>query len=438
MKKLNLLVSLLLALLCQEIQAQTYVYPEDTLVNPSFFSNNNLVVSWKEGFCAIDIELGPGGPDTVFAPCYKVTYLDHYRASSDLCPPNLGEVGGIGSYFDKPYLLDSNLFRLMENDGNDIINNTNLWDINYENLTTGEEIDGGSGGMGSGPLRYCIEAELFEDSLEVGVDPWIQSFEILMGPIFESEPVALNQSEYIGLTTDGTLIEGDPPSLNGHIIALDRCGWHPEPSGFGHFHSIPGAINIPMNTSGIDSDYQCADVPQNNDGIIGFSFEGIPIYGPYEHGTSSVASDLDGCNGHFGTTGDFPDGAYHYHSSATEIFNYPPCRVGKKAFDSFTYGVNEEEEEQEEKEEDVLSTSKTVVEDNEALSIYPNPTNGLITIKGPVDYYIIYDINGHIILSGLQSLEEQLDLNLSDLESGVYFISAERKRTVFFEKIILK
>jgi len=60
----------------------------------------------------------------------------------------------------------------MESDGNDIINNTNLWDINHENLTIGEEIDGGSGDIRSGPLRYCIEAELFEDSLEVGVDPW--------------------------------------------------------------------------------------------------------------------------------------------------------------------------------------------------------------------------------------------------------------------------
>ena len=82
----------------------------------------------------------------------------------------------------------------------------------------------------------------------------------------------------------------------------------------------------------------CADVPQSNgNGLAGFTFEGIPMYGPLEANLNSPTG-LDACNGHNGATPEFPGGVYHYHASETDVINNPPCRSNYVPLDPWNFG----------------------------------------------------------------------------------------------------
>lgn len=97
---------------------------------------------------------------------------------------------------------------------------------------------------------------------------------------------------------------------------------------------------LPINISFYDSESKFSNLNelfcyqldnQIHSNIIGFSFDGYPIYGPIGWDsqrkikimTSSYqnqeyvdeSGDLDICNGIFGPTPDYPDGVYHYHAT---------------------------------------------------------------------------------------------------------------------------
>ena len=56
------------------------------------------------------------------------------------------------------------------------------------------------------------------------------------------------------------------------------------------------------------------------DGLIGFLLDGFPVYGPQESGRTINSSDLDEYHGHSHATSDFPDGIYHYHTTADDPY----------------------------------------------------------------------------------------------------------------------
>lgn len=300
-----------------------------TYVDPSLFDDSELLVGWQDTYCAVAVN----GQDTTFAPCYVVTYRDHYTSSIELCPANLDEVGGLGLFNGDPRLLDRSLFEDMEADGSDIIGDDNFT-VNYLNLTTGEKVGDG---------KYCVEAELYEGT----TNTWFQTFEILKGPVTRTGGSRIyHTAETIGILKNGMVLEHTPPSsessaaMVGGIIPIDYCGWHPEPAGFGHFHAIPYGIDVALEANGIASDYFCSDLDQGSgSAFVGFTFEGLPMYGPKE-ADGTVPSDLDACNGHTGATTEFPAGVYHYHASATDIINNPPCYTYYVPLEDtrFTYG----------------------------------------------------------------------------------------------------
>lgn len=53
----------------------------------------------------------------------------------------------------------------------------------------------------------------------------------------------------------------------------------------------------------------------------------------------------------------------------------------------------------------------------ETYTIYPNPTNGLVTIKADVSSYIVYSLTGRELIKG-----DSNQLNLENLESGRYVV----------------
>ncbi len=85
-------------------------------------------------------------------------------------------------------------------------------------------------------------------------------------------------------------------------VWLDSCCGHPQQSGVYHYHKYPSCVKSPFSDDG-----------ERHSPILGFAFDGFPIYGPFE-AAGLKAKDakgelaLDVCNGH----SDAARG-YHYH-----------------------------------------------------------------------------------------------------------------------------
>jgi YHYH protein len=83
---------------------------------------------------------------------------------------------------------------------------------------------------------------------------------------------------------------------------MDSCCGHPNPDGLYHYHKYPICMNSPWSDQGA-----------THSPLIGFAFDGFPIYGPYES-ANLMAKDLVGDK----TLNDFnihydSDRGWHYH-----------------------------------------------------------------------------------------------------------------------------
>lgn len=85
-------------------------------------------------------------------------------------------------------------------------------------------------------------------------------------------------------------------------VWLDSCCGHPQQTGVYHYHKYPTCVKSPFKDSG-----------KRHSPIIGFAFDGFPVYGPYER-DGVKAMDLKGehaldvCGGHTDA-----ERGYHYH-----------------------------------------------------------------------------------------------------------------------------
>lgn len=85
-------------------------------------------------------------------------------------------------------------------------------------------------------------------------------------------------------------------------VWLDSCCGHPQQTGVYHYHKYPSCVKSPFPDDG-----------KRHSPIVGFAFDGFPVYGPYEE-SGIMAKDLKGeraldvCNGHKDDTR-----GYHYH-----------------------------------------------------------------------------------------------------------------------------
>lgn len=85
-------------------------------------------------------------------------------------------------------------------------------------------------------------------------------------------------------------------------VWLDACCGHPQQTGVYHYHKYPTCVKSPFKDTGA-----------GHSPIIGFAFDGFPVYGPYEsEGTRAMELTneraLDACNGH-----EDEQRGYHYH-----------------------------------------------------------------------------------------------------------------------------
>jgi len=82
---------------------------------------------------------------------------------------------------------------------------------------------------------------------------------------------------------------------------MDRCCGHPSPDNRYHYHKYPICVNTPF-----------VDKGEGHSPLIGFAFDGLPIYGPYES-AGTMAKDstdhpLNAFNAHYDDVR-----GWHYH-----------------------------------------------------------------------------------------------------------------------------
>ncbi|MFK8038786.1 MAG: T9SS type A sorting domain-containing protein [Crocinitomicaceae bacterium] len=91
-------------------------------------------------------------------------------------------------------------------------------------------------------------------------------------------------------------------------------------------------------------------------------------------------------------------------------------------------------------EEATPETFKELFEDkNTGITIYPNPTEGIINIsleKSESGTIQIYSISGKLLMSSIFSGTDRLEANLKKFESGTYFIKIKTDTNSFTKKII--
>jgi YHYH protein len=112
----------------------------------------------------------------------------------------------------------------------------------------------------------------------------------------------------IGMALNGVVFfnpfeAGGMNAIEGYSeVWLDSCCGHAQQHGVYHYHKYPSCVKSPF-----------ADDGRRHSPVLGFAFDGFPIYGPYEE-AGVIARDLKGdrgldvCNGHTD-----PSRGYHYH-----------------------------------------------------------------------------------------------------------------------------
>lgn len=130
----------------------------------------------------------------------------------------------------------------------------------------------------------------------------------------------------IGVTLSGAVLfdpyEGDNTTLANDdnftidgVPFIDDCGGHPAPPiGQYHYHGVPTCTVAEVDT------------PGQHSVLLGYLLDGFAVYGPHDV-DGEAPTDLDGCNGHFGATPEFPQGVYHYHLTETAPYA-PTCYHG--------------------------------------------------------------------------------------------------------------
>lgn len=153
---------------------------------------------------------------------------------------------------------------------------------------------------------------------EATVDAYNLSISIPTTPVYSAQPTQTSGGA-TGIAISGAAIynpyDAGGEFAIGSVGDIDPCNGHPSPQGHYHYHGVPYCITDTLDTNGEHSV------------LIGYMLDGFPIYGPQD-ANGEVPTDLDECNGHFGSTPEYPEGIYHYHTTETAPF-IPECYHGE-------------------------------------------------------------------------------------------------------------
>ncbi len=288
----------------------TAISPENQVLNTALFSKAALSKNVETETCMLE-----NGQSTQCAK-FTLKYVPSDLSDNTFCPQTLNDVGGMWDWDgENPglYRLNGNFFRMLNDIGYSFYDEAGsiyISDISKSQPTV---------------EHSCIQVS-YDEAVEVTVL-------LPLAPQKSETDTRLGVVSKVGLALDGAPIFSDAPSVKqtGHMPGLDRCGGHVDPGGWYHWHGTSTDIATPLKQAGAESD--CA-LPQVSSALFGYAFDGYPMYGSTDN-NGQIPTDLDNCNGHLGTTSEYPDGQYHYH--ATEGFpNLPKCLKGSVASNNFS------------------------------------------------------------------------------------------------------
>ncbi|RLN89987.1 hypothetical protein BBJ28_00002381 [Nothophytophthora sp. Chile5] len=119
--------------------------------------------------------------------------------------------------------------------------------------------------------------------------------DVPIGVLLNGVPFFASDSEIYG----GNVLD----SANPAYVLMDRCNGLVDAGGDYRYYASPDCL--------LD---QLGDVADQPSPLLGFAFDGFPLYGPYDE-NGQIPDDLDVCNGR---TGD--DGTYRYHVTLTSPY----------------------------------------------------------------------------------------------------------------------
>ena len=204
-----------------------------------------------------------------------------------------------------------------------------------------------------------IPSHDFESTLGCCASEQSQIWRIPITPVYIDKTTLAPERGPIAFAVNGAAIYGPEEGPGGDAVALhfdkfeeDRqpielgiCGGHSGPGGQYHYHYDANCFHWHPDTNQTDNDYSMQNIIDKSDTseIIGFAFDGFPIYGvlgsdsngdikemkssyKLKSGANGYGGiedyyyveglgDLDECNGHYHKTQDVPEGIYHYHST---------------------------------------------------------------------------------------------------------------------------
>lgn len=190
-----------------------------------------------------------------------------------------------------------------------------------------------------------------------------RTWKIPLQPRMADEPTWAPDRGAIAVAANGAAIYGPEEGSGGAAVAnqygyyeedremveLGVCDGHSGPGGEYHYHADANCMHWHVEDGKAGAGYAWEDIdPTVHSQIIGFAFDGFPVYGSYawDANTTEVveilssyrfktaaeggqdgyngmddfvyvadAGHLDECNGRFHATPEFPDGIYAYHST---------------------------------------------------------------------------------------------------------------------------
>jgi hypothetical protein len=107
-----------------------------------------------------------------------------------------------------------------------------------------------------------------------------KTYRLPLEPVLNPEAIAMDASDRdcalpmgaVGVAVNGVVFYNPfDANMNDASSIMDRCCGHPSPDNRYHYHKYPICVNTPFVDKG--------DAPSP---VIGFAFDGLPIYGPYQ------------------------------------------------------------------------------------------------------------------------------------------------------------
>lgn len=252
-------------------------------------------------------------------------------------------------------------------------------------------------------------------------------------------------------------------------ISFDDCLGHPAPNGEYHTHLNPACLYDDTND-------------QQHSPLIGFAFDGFPVYGAWAFantdgsgnivrmessyqlrniterhslpdGTMLSTADygpdvsnqyplgyyvedyeyvdglghLDQHNGRWCVTPEYPNGTYCYFVALDEnLDGVYPYIIGPTYFGTVQNGNTGPQSGHNTIPGDAQIYDPTVVAESftPTFSVYPNTVTGIVRISASKDFagspYTILNSCGEVVISG--KFWEEIEVDLSTLSSGVYFV----------------